>query len=70
MAKELSKDTTLKRAKCWLLQNKLPKPQKRIALALEQLVKSGANPDNIVVIGYCLGTGVLEAARGHLNVKA
>jgi dienelactone hydrolase len=44
--------------------------QKRIALALEQLVKSGANPDNIVVIGYCFGgTGVLEAARGHLNVK-
>jgi dienelactone hydrolase len=32
-------------------------------------VKSGANPDNIVVI-YCFGgTGVLEAARGHLNVK-
>ena len=44
--------------------------QKRIALALEQLVKSGANPDNIVVIGYCFGgTGVLEAARGNLNVK-
>jgi predicted dienelactone hydrolase len=33
-------------------------------------VKSGANPDNIVVIGYCFGgTGVLEAAHGHLNVK-
>lgn len=44
--------------------------QKRIALALEQLVQSGANPDNIVVIGYCFGgTGVLEAARGNLNVK-
>jgi dienelactone hydrolase len=44
--------------------------QKRIALALEQLIKSGANPDNIVVIGYCFGgTGALEAARGHLNVK-
>lgn len=44
--------------------------QKRIALALEQLVKSGANLDNIVVIGYCFGgTGVLEAARGNLNVK-
>jgi len=44
--------------------------QKRIALALEQLILSGANPDNIVVIGYCFGgTGALEAARGHLNVK-
>lgn len=44
--------------------------QKRIALALEQLIRSGANPDNIVVIGYCFGgTGALEAARGHLNVK-
>lgn len=44
--------------------------QKRIALALEQLIRSGANPDNIVVIGYCFGgTGALEAARAHLNVK-
>jgi dienelactone hydrolase len=44
--------------------------QKRIALALEQLLLSGANPDNIVVIGYCFGgTGVLEAARAHLNIK-
>ncbi|WP_316634555.1 dienelactone hydrolase family protein, partial [uncultured Flavobacterium sp.] len=44
--------------------------QKRINLALEQLIKSGANADNIVAIGYCFGgTGVLEAARGHLNVK-
>ena len=43
---------------------------KRISLALEQLIKSGANPVNIVVIGYCFGgTGVLEAARGHLKVK-
>lgn len=44
--------------------------QKRIQLALDQLIKSGANADNIVAIGYCFGgTGVLEAARGHLNVK-
>ena len=44
--------------------------QKRIALALEQLIRSGANPDNIVVIGYCFGgTGALEAARANLNVK-
>ena len=44
--------------------------QKRISLALQQLIDAGANPDNIVVIGYCFGgTGALEAARGHLNVK-
>lgn len=44
--------------------------QKRISLALEQLIKSGANPDNIVVIGYCFGgTGALEAARAQMNVK-
>lgn len=44
--------------------------QKRINAGLQELIKSGANADNIVVIGYCFGgTGVLEAARGHLNVK-
>ncbi|WP_264538391.1 dienelactone hydrolase family protein [Flavobacterium sp. N1736] len=44
--------------------------QRRINLALQELIKSGANADNIVAIGYCFGgTGVLEAARGHLNVK-
>ncbi|AOW09881.1 dienelactone hydrolase family protein [Flavobacterium gilvum] len=44
--------------------------QKRISLALQQLIAAGANPDNIVIIGYCFGgSGALEAARGHLNVK-
>jgi len=44
--------------------------QKRIQLALDQLIKLGANPDNIVVIGYCFGgTGVLEAARANMKVK-
>lgn len=44
--------------------------QKRISLALEQLIKSGANADNIVIIGYCFGgTGALEAARGGLPVQ-
>ena len=43
---------------------------KRITLALDQLIKSGANPNNIVVIGFCFGgTGALEAARAHLNIK-
>lgn len=44
--------------------------QKRINLALAQLIQSGANPDNIAVIGFCFGgTGALEAARGQLNIK-
>ena len=44
---------------------------KRISLALEQLIQSGANPDNIIVIGYCFGgTGALEAARANMGVKA
>ncbi|MFC4740571.1 dienelactone hydrolase family protein [Flavobacterium ponti] len=44
--------------------------QKRIQLAIDQLVKAGANPDEIAVIGYCFGgTGAIEAARGGLKVK-
>ena len=44
--------------------------QKRIQLALDQLVKAGANPDKIAVIGYCFGgTGAIEAARNNLNVQ-
>lgn len=44
--------------------------QKRIQLALDQLVKQGANPDEIVVMGYCFGgTGAIEAARSNMKVK-
>lgn len=44
--------------------------QNRIRLALLQLIKSGANPDKIVIIGYCFGgTGAIEAARGNLPIK-
>lgn len=44
--------------------------QKRIKLALEQLVKLGAANGNVVVIGYCFGgTGALEAARSGMPVK-
>jgi len=44
--------------------------QKRIQLALDQLVKAGANPDKIIVIGYCFGgTGALEAARSNMKVQ-
>jgi dienelactone hydrolase len=44
--------------------------QHRIQLALEQLIKQGANPDEIVVMGYCFGgTGAIEAARINMKVK-
>jgi dienelactone hydrolase len=44
--------------------------QKRIQLALNELVKQGANPDKIVVMGYCFGgTGAIEAARANLKVQ-
>src|SRR5690606_27322724 len=44
--------------------------QKRIALALEELKKAGADENNLVVIGYCFGgTGALEAARANLPVE-
>lgn len=44
--------------------------QKRINLALSELIKLGANANNVVVIGYCFGgTGALEAARAGLAVK-
>ncbi len=43
---------------------------RRIDLALKQLIKSGADPNNIAVIGYCFGgTGALEAARAGMPVK-
>ena len=44
--------------------------QTRIQLALDQLIKQGANPDDIVVMGYCFGgTGSVEAARTNMKVK-
>lgn len=43
--------------------------QKRIRLGLEELIRSGADPERIAVIGYCFGgTGALEAARANLPV--
>lgn len=51
-------------------KNNYTEYQKRIQLALNELVKLGANPDKIVVIGYCFGgTGAIEAARANLKVQ-
>ncbi|WP_374164238.1 dienelactone hydrolase family protein [Arcticibacter sp. MXS-1] len=42
----------------------------RIQAAIEQLIKAGADPERIAVMGYCFGgTGALEAARANLPVK-
>lgn len=44
--------------------------QRRIQLAIDELIKQGANADQIVVIGYCFGgTGAIEAARSSMKVK-
>lgn len=51
-------------------KNNVAQYQKRIQLALDQLVKAGANKANIAAIGYCFGgTGVLEMARASMPVK-
>jgi dienelactone hydrolase len=51
-------------------KNHVMEYRKRIQLALDELVKQGADPDNIVVIGYCFGGGgALEAARANFKVK-
>ncbi len=43
--------------------------QKRIQLALDQLIKAGANPNKVAVIGYCFGgTGAIEAARTNMKI--
>jgi len=44
--------------------------QQRIKLAMQELIKSGADASRIIVIGYCFGgTGALEAARADFPVK-
>lgn len=64
------KNTSEAGAKAGYYKTNVEQYQKRISLAMEQLIKSGANPDNIVVIGFCFGgTGALEAARAQLKIK-
>ena len=51
-------------------KNNIADYQRRIQLGLDQLVKQGANLDDIVVMGYCFGgTGAIEAARSNMKVK-
>ena len=51
-------------------KNNIADYHRRIQLALDQLIKQGANPDEIVVMGYCFGgTGAIEAARTNMKVR-
>jgi dienelactone hydrolase len=44
--------------------------QHRIDLALQQLIKAGADPSRIAAIGFCFGgSGVLEMARANFPVR-
>lgn len=44
--------------------------QSRIKTAIDQLIKEGADANNIAVIGFCVGgTGAIEAARADFPVK-
>jgi dienelactone hydrolase len=54
MVKETIQKTQEAGKQAGYYKNNVGDYQRRIQLALDQLVKSGANPD-IVVIGYCFG---------------
>lgn len=63
-------DNTQARMSSSYYKENYEKYQVRIEQALEELVRQGADPNQIAVLGYCFGgTGALEAARGQLPVK-
>jgi dienelactone hydrolase len=44
--------------------------QSRIKAAINELIKQGADPKRIAVMGYCFGgTGAIEAARGQFPIN-
>ena len=64
------KDYSEAGTKAGYFKKKIKEYQTRIQLALDQLIKQGANPDEIVVIGFCFGgTGAVEASRVNMKVK-
>jgi len=66
----IPKDTKQASEQAGIYKSDVNKYRRRIKLALEQLVKSGADANQLVVIGYCFGgQGALEAARANFPVK-
>jgi len=64
------KDNKAAGEKAGYYKNNIAAYQQRIKLALEELIKSGADASKIVVIGYCFGgTGAIEAARANFPVR-
>jgi dienelactone hydrolase len=66
----IPKDTKQASEQAGIYKSDVSKYRTRIKLALEQLIKSGADANQLVVIGYCFGgQGALEAARANFPVK-
>lgn len=64
------KDTKEAGEKAGFYKKNIAEYHNRISLALNELIKQGADADNIIVIGYCFGgTGALEVARSNMNVR-
>jgi dienelactone hydrolase len=63
-------DTKAAGAKAGYYKKNISAYHERIKLAMQELIRSGADASRIVVIGYCFGgTGALEAARENYSVK-
>jgi len=63
-------DTKSAGAKAGYYKKNITAYQQRIKLAMQELVKSGADASRIIVIGYCFGgTGSIEAARENFPVR-
>jgi len=63
-------DTKAAGAKAGYYKKNITAYHQRIKLAMQELVKSGADASRIVVIGYCFGgTGAIETARENFPVR-
>jgi dienelactone hydrolase len=63
-------DTKAAGAKAGYYKKNIKAYHQRIKLAMQELIKSGADASRIIVIGYCFGgTGALETARENFPVR-
>ena len=66
----IPKDSKQASEQAGIYKSDVNKYRTRIKLALDQLTKSGADANQLVIIGYCFGgQGALEAARANFPVK-